>query len=259
MNQITFIGLGWLSKAAAAHFQKLNYQVKATKRTLEQVENIEVYAWSLGEVLPKEALSENIVISIASRSHELQHYEHLFKQIESFKPTNIILISTTSVYGNNRGVLDENLDLSTESANNIHLQISNLFQQYFPNGVVLRLAGLVGPGRNPAKFLAGKVDVADPELSVNLVHQKDVVRAIECCIMNNAKGVYNISSSTHPSRQEFYTQLTKHYSLEIPKFVDANSNNAIRIVSNLTFKQKFKFEFEVDDVMSYYLSSDIKE
>lgn len=255
MANITFIGLGWLSKAAAIHFQKLSYKVKATKRTAEKFDDVEVFSWSLSENFPEEALADNIVISIASRTHELKHYEQLFNNLYSHQLNKIILISTTSVYGNKRGVLDESADLSELMDDNIHLQISVLFQKYFPSGVVLRLAGLVGPGRNPAKFLAGKTNVADPNLTVNMVHQKDVIRAIECCINNMASGVYNVCASTHPTRKEFYSKLAIHNKLEVPIFVEDAPSEMIRIIDNSKIKKEFNFEFEVDDVMNYYLSS----
>lgn len=255
MANITFIGLGWLSKAAAIHFHKLSYKVKATKRTAEKLDDVEVFSWSLSENFPKEAISENIVISIASRTHELQHYEQLFNNLCSHQPKNILLISTTSVYGNRRGLLDENADLSELIDENIHLQISTLFQKYFPSGVVLRLAGLVGPARNPAKFLAGKINVADPGLTVNMVHQIDVIRAIESCINNKASGIYNVCASNHPTRKEFYTKLAVHHKLEAPIFVEDVPSEIIRIIDNSKIKREFNFEFEVDDVMNYYLSS----
>ncbi len=255
MANITFIGLGWLSKAASLYFTKHNFKVKATKRNAEEFNNIEVFSWSLGTSFPSEAVSDYIVISIASRNHQLNDYQQLFTELKSFQPKKVILISTTSVYGNRRGVLEEWIDLTEYLEENIHLQISRLFQEYFPEGIVLRLAGLVGPGRNPAKFLAGKINVADPNLSVNMVHQKDVIRVIEKCIINDAKGIYNVCASKHPTRIEFYTKLALHYHFQAPQFVEDTKDESIRIVSNSKIKSELNFEFEVDDVLNYYLSS----
>ncbi len=259
MANITFIGLGWVSKAAALHFNKLNYKVKGTKRTAEKIDNIEVYSWSLANPFPPDAVSENIVISIASRTHELYQYELLFKDLQLHSPKNIIFLSTTSVYGNKRGILEETTNLSDLFADNLHLQISELFLKYFPSGIVLRLAGLVGPGRNPVNFFAGKQIVLDPQLNINLVHQIDVVRAMVSCIDNNAKGIYNVCSSTHSSRQEFYTKLSEFYRLSPPQFAECKQNDNIRIVSNAKLKSELNFKFNVDDVLSYYLSSEDNE
>ena len=43
---------------------------------------------------------------------------------------------------------------------------------------ILRLAGLVGPGRHPGRFFAGK-SAPDGQHGVNLVHLEDVIGAIE--------------------------------------------------------------------------------
>lgn len=259
MASITFIGLGWLSKAAAVYFSKQDFRVKATKRIAEEFYGIDVFSWSLATPFPSDAISDYLVISIASKQHNLIEYQQLFTELKSYQPKKTILISTTSVYGNLRGILDEEADLSNYIAENIHLQISNLFEHFFPGGVVLRLAGLVGPGRNPARFLAGKINVADPELSVNMVHQTDVIRAIEKCIKNEAKGIYNVCASSHPSRREFYTKLALKYHLIAPQFLENKEQETTRIVSNSKIKNELDFEFVVDDVLNYYLSSEVKD
>jgi len=40
---------------------------------------------------------------------------------------------------------------------------------------VIRLAGLIGPGRNPARFFAGKTNIPNGNAPVNLIHLDDCI------------------------------------------------------------------------------------
>ena len=87
--------------------------------------------------------------------------------------------------------------------------------------VVLRLAGLVGSDRQPARFLAGREGVPRPLAPVNLVHQLDAVRAIERAIdASLAPGAYSVCASVHPSREAYYTAEAARLGLAPPQFAD---------------------------------------
>ncbi|MEO9373094.1 hypothetical protein ABI428_35485, partial [Pseudomonas aeruginosa] len=65
---------------------------------------------------------------------------------------------------------------------------------------ILRLAGLVGPGRHPGRFFAGKT-APDGEHGVNLVHLEDVIGAITLLLQAPKGGhIYNICAPAHPAR-----------------------------------------------------------
>ena len=76
-----------------------------------------------------------------------------------------------------------------------------------------------------------KLDVDNAKTPVNLVHQADVIAALETMISNSAlSGVYNIVSAAHPSRQEFYQQACRAADRTPPTFND-NQETQIRIVN----------------------------
>jgi nucleoside-diphosphate-sugar epimerase len=123
--------------------------------------------------------------------------------------------------------------------------------------VILRLSGLVGPNRNPARFLAGKKNVANPNNKINLVHQTDVIRFIEQCIQQDVAGVFNVCSSEHPTREEFYTKVCLHQSLEAPLF--AIDTEETRWVNNAKSKSELNFEYQYDNLLEYYTKSEASE
>ena len=85
--------------------------------------------------------------------------------------------------------------------------------------VVLRLAGLVGGGREPGRFLAGRTGAARPEAPVNLVHQRDAVEAVVRAL-DAAPGAYSVAASGHPTRRAFYTAEAQRLGLDPPAFAD---------------------------------------
>lgn len=255
MKSISIIGLGWLGKACANYFEAKNIKVKATNRTGIAYGNTEVYAWTLGEDLPSELVSEYVLIALAPKEHQIAQFEKLYNDLQSYSLKKIIFISTTSVYGNLKGMLTEDLDLHESHGNNFQFAISDLFLKSFSNAVVLRLAGLVGPNRNPAKFLAGKKNLPNPNQKVNLVHQLDVVNIIEKCIEKDLTGIYNVCSTAHPSRREFYVTICNHFKLEPPTFIE--SDEPTRMVSNEKFINETGYQYLVNDVYEHYLSSEL--
>ncbi len=255
MNSATILGYGWLGQALTKYLQSLNYSVKITKRNLDNFnEDVLAFQWSLGKDFPKEAVSDIVIIAIAEQENIIENYIKLYHQLELFDVKKIVFISSSSVYNDVYGEASETTKIIKTNAA-VALKEQSLQNTNIPN-VILRLSGLVGPNRNPAKFLTGKKNVANPMQKVNLVHQYDVIRFIEICIKNNATGIYNVCSSTHPSREEFYTKVCRHFNIEAPTF--AQHTEPSRFVSNEKSKRDFNFEYEYDDLLEYYLSSEAK-
>lgn len=251
MNTVTILGYGWLGQALTTYLQSLNYSVKITKRNLDNFkDNVEAYVWNLGADFPKEAISETIVISIAEQENNIENYIKLYRQLEQFGAKKIIFISSSSIYNDVIGEATETSEILNPTSA-VALKEKSLQTTNIPS-VILRLSGLVGPNRNPAKFLAGKKNVANPTQKVNLVHQYDVIRFIEKCISDDAIGIYNVCSSEHPSREEFYTKVCIHYNMESPVFTEHSEPS--RYVSNEKSKRDFNFEYKYDDLLNYYLS-----
>ncbi len=257
MKSITIIGYGWLGRACADYLHAKNYTVKVTNRTAAIKDlNYPIFSWQLGNPFPKEAISEIIVLCIAEKENNFSNYIKLYKDLELGGVKQIIFISSSSIYNALEGNVTENAEIILNDANvNVASKELTLKETSIPN-TILRLAGLVGPGRNPSTFLAGKKNVPNPNNKINLVHQQDVIFFIQKCIENETLGIYNVCSSMHPTREEFYTNVCKVQGLEIPSF--AKDTEAIRWVDNAKSKKDLAFEYQYDNLMEFYAKSETK-
>ncbi len=134
----------------------------------------------------------------------------------------IIWVSSTGVYGRQAGEIIERSQLLPErSGGKVLAVLDQELLQSFKRITVLRPAGLVGPGRHPGRFLAGKSNLTGASEPVNLVHQADVVAFITLLIQQPAYGeVFNLCAPNHPSRAEFYSWATKVAGLLPPEFLE---------------------------------------
>ncbi len=255
MKSISIIGYGWLGKACADYFHALSYAIKVTNRSGGTGLSYPVIAWKLGEEFPREAASDIVIIAIAENENNVEHYHQLYRDLEKYGVQKIIFISSTSIYNGMIGEVSETDDIllkeSTVAQKEFTLKNTSI------NSIILRLSGLVGPNRNPARFLAGKKNVANPNNKINLVHQTDVIRFIEQCIQQDVVGVYNVCSSEHPTREEFYTKVCLSQSLEAPLF--AIDTEEIRWVSNTKSKSELNFKYQYDNLLEYYTKSEASE
>ncbi|WP_299018233.1 NAD-dependent epimerase/dehydratase family protein [uncultured Photobacterium sp.] len=133
----------------------------------------------------------------------------------------VIFISTTSVYGSVTGVAnEETVPVPDTASGHAHLQLEQwLAQEWGRELVVLRLAGLFGPGRHPVRYLAGRSSLANGSDPVNLVHLDDCLCAISQIVANwPSQQVLHLAARSHPSRESYYTAMALWAKLPVPEF-----------------------------------------
>lgn len=85
---------------------------------------------------------------------------------------------------------------------------------------VVRLAGLYGYGRHPARYLAGRTDLPDGDAPVNLVHRDDAIEAMLAVLRAGAReAVFNVCAPEHPCRRDYYTAMARMLGLDPPTFL----------------------------------------
>ncbi len=153
--------------------------------------------------------------------------EVLLKHTLASPVQHILFISSTSVYGDAEGVVNESSRLTPNTSSGKALYESEkLFQTNFSSVTVLRLGGLVGANRNPGKFLAGRKQIPLGEAPVNLIHQLDIIRIIYRIIEGQHwHQVFNAVADFHPPKREYYTFAARALNLEPPEFIDGGSNS----------------------------------
>ena len=127
----------------------------------------------------------------------------------------VVYISSTGVYGQTGGGwVTEAADTEPlDDSGRVVLAAEAVLQAYRPDAVILRLAGLYGPGRllRGAAVRAGEAYVGDADKWLNLAHVADAAAAVLAAEGRaDAPGrVFNIADGSPVTRRQFYTTLAQ--------------------------------------------------
>ena len=113
------------------------------------------------------------------------------------------------------------------------------------NGVILRLAGLVGQERHPVKYLAGKTNIAKPFAEINLVHAEEILAFIELLLNNWNGGIFNLCNPDHPLKMDYYNALARELKLAVPEFNKEDKSLGKRVNSNRLKDLNFEYKYKV--------------
>ncbi|ARJ43149.1 NAD(P)-dependent oxidoreductase [Pantoea alhagi] len=263
MKKVAIVGLGWLGMPLATALTARGWQVSGSKTTPDGVEAARMCGIACCELRLTPELAcdadeleallsvDALVVTLpASRTAEggenyQRAVQNLVDSALAFNVPRIIFTSSTSVYGNGTGVMKEHSPLQPVTvAGKTLAELENWLHDLPGTSVdILRLAGLVGPQRHPGRFLAGKTDVPDGELGVNLVHLDDVVAAITLLLQTPKGGhIYNLSAPAHPAREQFYRAAAQQLGLTPPTFAAAGNKQG-KIVDGSKICDELGFEY----------------
>lgn len=250
-NKISILGCGWLGLPLAKKLIENGYEVKGSTTSeskLELLKNAGISPYQIkmeeNEITGNmESFLENTDVLLVDVPPKLrgdftenfvQKIKNLIPFVENSKVEKVVFVSSTSVYGDTFPIqeLDEEsaLNPDTESGKQL-VEVEKLLQsnENFQT-TVLRFGGLIGPERNPAKFLAGKENVANPNAPINFIHQEDCIGII-CAMLRQVENAnwkwndtFNAVTPNHPNRENYYTEKALEMNLKVPTFVkDSNS------------------------------------
>jgi nucleoside-diphosphate-sugar epimerase len=189
------IGCGWLGTAVAAHFIQHNWIVKGTRRSEEKMAHLELlgvqpFKFELGTTALQQNFCEHLDLLLISIPPQLRandnntfinNMKSLCKELHRALPENcqVIYTSSTGVYPKSGGPFSELSQWTADSERAQKLLTAEEAIAALPHKkTILRLAGLVGPDREPVRSLSGRTHIAGGNKAANLIHQKDVVKLI---------------------------------------------------------------------------------
>jgi len=260
-KSIVIVGCGWLGLALAARLFSKDIPIIATRSTETGVEellsrNIKAILLSLKPELDAPNLSqiENsdiAVILIPPRSRQGQtnypkQIEHLVTGLELYGVNKIIFASSTSVYPLINRRVDET-ELIPDSDNPRKLvRAAELVVVENPNikSIVVRFAGLCGPGREPGRLLAGRKNLSGGTNPVNLIHQQDAVSILVGLIEYEPwQEIFNACAPIHPTKAQLYTDAADKLGLEKPHFKSSEEHfkqvDSNKICHSINFSYAF--------------------
>jgi nucleoside-diphosphate-sugar epimerase len=265
-STVSIIGLGWLGLPLYKFLESKGYVVKGSKTNLQKVKELNlknINAFHL-ELIPeivsidiKELLMADIlVINIPpdrKREDAGENYynkiKYLVEEVCLSSIKHVIFISSTSVYGDTDGTKTEESETipDTSSAEGLIYAEKLLLDQTEFSTTVLRFGGLVGPSRNPSKFLMGSDIKSAPYSPINLIHQIDCLQIIEKIIQEKCWAqIFNAVSDHHPTRIDYYTNIAKRNKIEIPKF-NLEDKKSGKIISSEKLKAQLEYSFTYPD------------
>lgn len=259
---VSILGCGWYGKALAESLLKNKVTVKGSATSPGKLDVL----GCLG-ILPylvKFDKAENtvdpvffycdvLVISIPPKTKAgegesyLPKIQQIIKACVQYQVKKVIYISSTGVYGEYNSGVDELTDPNPDTpAGLILFDAEQLFKQEISfQTTIIRFGGLIGPGRHPGRFFAGKSGIPNGLAPVNLIHLSDCVGISTAVINQDAFGcIFNACSPDHPAKGAYYSEMAAKANLPAPEFVDeriswktVNSNNLAAIL-----KYEFKFK-----------------
>ena len=244
--KISILGCGWLGLPLAKKLLGNDYEVKGSTTSeskLEVFKNVGISPFLIkleeNEITGNlESFLANTAVLIVdippklrgnNKENFVQKIKNLIPFVENSKVKKVLFVSSTSVYGDTFPIEERDeesaLNPDTEGGKQL-VEVEKLLQsnENFQTTVV-RFGGLIGPERNPAAFLAGKENVANPEAPINFIHQEDCIGII-CAMLRqvenetwNWNNTFNAVAPNHPNRENYYTEKALEMNLKVPTFV----------------------------------------
>ncbi|MDG1930212.1 MAG: NAD(P)H-binding protein [Flavobacteriaceae bacterium] len=265
MKKIAIMGCGWLGKALAQSLIAKGYHVRGsvtTENHLEGLRNLGIEPFLIK--LNNEAITGNLTAFLKEvdtlviafppglRKNPKANYANRIKilvtALTEHSSCKLVMLGSIGVFGSSQGVVNEK---STPKPDNLSgqqlLEAEKSILTAINHATIVRLGGLVGGDRHPAKQLAGRINIPAPLALTNLVHREDVVRFLMAIIEGGHWGkTLHCVSPVHQRRVDFYTLAAKRLNLPLPAFATTGSTRN-KVVMDDSSAGLFDFTYRLAD------------
>ncbi|ALZ75537.1 hypothetical protein [Rheinheimera sp. F8] len=265
MASVVILGCGWLGTQLGVQLSTEGHQVWGSRRSKERLATlpaaIQPLLWDgvsplspqICQLLPGSWLVLAMPPSAAQDGGAayLRSLQIVLAQADAAQA--LVLCSSSGVYAGLTGEVSEADAPGPEPRAKLIWQAEQLMLKgapLVPQRYVLRLAGLIGPGRHPANFTRRGV-MAGPEQPVNLVHSADICRWLNLLLRHPGAfpgTVVNLCAQVTCSKAEFYTAACQQQGLEVPRFIAATEPS--RRVNAALSLQMPDFSYQQPDLAS---------
>ncbi|MGL5877462.1 MAG: SDR family oxidoreductase [Xenococcaceae cyanobacterium] len=266
-EKIVILGCGYVGSALASFWhQKSNKFVTVTTTREERIVELQrvaerVVVMTTDEVEVVQSLVEDgdvIVVSIApvnSRQVSADVYAETYLTTarnlvaalsKTYKPTQVIYLSSCSVYGDRQGDwVDENSPIAPSDGHGMVLaEAEKIILEASSDRVkvcLLRMGGIYGPDRDLSERiskLAGKTMPGTGENFVNWIHIEDIVGAVDFIRENRCQGIYNLVNDVKLTLRELCENICQHNN--VPQVVWDASQTSTKTNSSRVSNRKLK-------------------
>ncbi len=263
-KNIAIAGLGWLGKPFAIWLQALGYHVKGSVTSLEkatvlQKSGFNAYHVEISETGVSGSVSaflseiDCLVIMIPpglrrnTGANYLLKMTYFLTEIEKASVKKMILVSSTSVYDDKQGQVNEKtLPNPAGQAGQQLLEVEKLFfsSEKIQTSIV-RFGGLFGGSRQPVRYLAGRENLLDGDAPINLIHREDCIGILSEIIKQDAFGhLFNAVTPEHPKKKIYYTKKALELELDPPSFADPGDGEIFKEVNSENLEKVLGYQFK---------------
>ncbi len=265
IKSISILGCGWFGRPFAQHLVSQGYQVMGSTTNEQKLseltkDGIKPFLIDLNQNvdLPTDFFHTDVLlinVPPRAKSADAKNYTSNLRRVAAAangKIKHLIFISSTGVFEDGNFEVDEtDVPQPSSEAGKTLLEAENLWKAYPQFSVtIIRFAGLIGPGRNLAKFFAGKTNIANGEAPINLITLADCIGLCTHLLETQKFGeIYHAVMPDHPTRAAFYTKLCEvsgmpaaHFKNELSDWKQINSTNV---------PEKLGYHFETQDWMKW--------
>lgn len=260
---VNILGCGWYGKALAKELLKKDITVKGSATSTEKLDGLRgmgidpyVVQVNTGQIKYDADFlrCDSLVISIppglkkGEGAAYLPKIKHIIDAVLQNRIRKVIYISSTGVYGDHNKIVTENDAPNPDNeSGKILLEAENLFRDESDfKTTILRFGGLVGPGRHPGRFFAGKKDVPNGLAPINMTHLDDCIAIGSAIIEQNAFGyLFNACSPDHSTKEDFYKDAAMKGGYELPEFF--HGLNTWKIVESANLKPILNYIFKIQN------------
>jgi hypothetical protein len=203
MSQTFCFGKGWLGNLMQEQAQQegIEFDGSTTKGTEQSLK------WNIGEEVPKEVNGKAIIVAIPSSKWNIDQLVDFMKSLSKHSIAHLTWVSSTGAFEGD-GLVSEYSEapprMTNEKAKRIQHQEEIAFS-YFPKASIVRLGGLFGFERHPAKFFTNGRTIPNGEATANMIHGIDAAKLVLTCSQLKVQGLVVGVPPELPSRRAFYT------------------------------------------------------
>lgn len=260
VKSVSILGAGWLGWPLAEVLSADGWHIKASSSKAEKLERMRNHGWTAVHIdahsviaIPEEFWGDVLVLCFppGRREGSTGYAEQMEKVLQQCPESveKIILISSTSVYPKVNGDFKESDTLSDADDAKALIKAEQLVLQHSENAVVIRMGGLMGEDRNPARFGKSKLAGNEP---VNMIHRRDAVALVQYFIEHTKlQGIFNGCASEHPMRRDFYEAGAKALGVETP-LLHESETPLLRSINNEKVVRETDFRFQYDQPCAFW-------
>lgn len=266
---IGILGCGWLGLPLAKKLISAGHTIHGSTTSADKVgqfqeEGIRPFVISLNEDAITGDISrflrdvDTVVVSVPpglrgkNKSGDYVQKMRLLQQALSRAGVkNVLFVSSTSVYGNLAGAVNEESETIpvTESGKQV-LEAEWIFRntENF-SSTIIRFGGLIGPGRHPVTHLSGRKGLKNGREPINLIHLDDCIEMIRTILDNSYWGeTFNGVYPWHPGKQEYYVSEARKKGLPLPEYESQNTKIRGKFIKSRNFINKnYRFLTTISD------------